>query len=99
MSTEDRDGKGPASLWAASGQYMGLGLTWAMATLLFLAVGWWLDTKLGTTPLLLIVGAFVGASAGFYYLYQNVVVEAREEQQAREEQKARKKQSEEKEES
>lgn len=99
MSTEDRGGEGPASLWAASGQYMGLGLTWAMATLLFLAVGWWLDTKLGTAPWLLIVGAFVGASAGFYYLYQNVVVEAREEQQAREEQKARKEQSEEKEES
>lgn len=99
MSTEDGGDEGPASLWAASGQYMGLGLTWAMATLLFLAVGWWLDTKLGTTPWLLIVGACVGASAGFYYLYQTVVVEAREEQQAREERKARKEQSEEKEES
>lgn len=99
MSTEDRGGEGPASLWAASGQYMGLGLTWAMATLLFLAVGWWLDTKLGTAPWLLIVGAFVGASAGFYYLYQNVVVEAREEQEAREERRARKEPREEKEES
>lgn len=75
MPTEDR---GPSSLWAASGQYMGLGLTWAMATLLFLALGWWLDTKLGTEPWLLIVGAFVGASAGFYYLYRHIVVEARE---------------------
>ncbi len=99
MSTEDRGGEGPASLWAASGQYMGLGLTWAMATLLFLAVGWWLDTKLGTAPWLLIVGAFLGASAGFYYLYQNVVVEAREEQEAREERRARKEPREEKEES
>lgn len=99
MSTEDRGGEGPASLWAASGQYMGLGLTWAMATLLFLAVGWWLDTKLGTAPWLLIVGAFVGASAGFYYLYQNVVVEAREEQEAREERRVRKEPREEKEES
>lgn len=80
MSTEEGGSRGPASLWAASGRYMGLGLTWALATLLFLAVGWWLDTRLGTEPWLLITGAFVGASAGFYYMYRHVVVEAREQE-------------------
>lgn len=85
MPNEDRGAGGPASLWAASGRYMGLGLTWAMATLLFLAVGWWLDTKLGTEPWLLIVGAFVGASAGFYYMYQHVVLEAREREEEKDE--------------
>lgn len=66
-----------AQLWAAAGQYMGLGLTWALSTLLFLLAGWWLDGKVGTTPLFMILGAFVGASAGFYSLYRHVVLDAR----------------------
>jgi len=57
---------------------MGLGLTWALSVLLFLGVGAWLDSKLGTGPLLLIVGAFVGAGAGFYSLYYHIVIEPRQ---------------------
>jgi F0F1-type ATP synthase assembly protein I len=57
---------------------MGLGLQWALSTLLFLLAGWWLDGKLGTTPVLLIVGAFVGGTAGFYSLYRHVVSESRQ---------------------
>ena len=66
------------SLWVASGRHMGHGLQLALSTLLFLLVGWWLDTKLGTAPLLLIVGAFVGGTAGFYSLYRHVTAEPRE---------------------
>jgi len=51
---------------------MGLGLTWALSTLLFLGIGWWGDGKLGTAPLLTIVGAFLGGGAGFYYLYREI---------------------------
>ena len=74
------DGKGsdPHEMLRASGQYMGLGMTWALAVLLFLGVGAWLDSKLGTSPLLLIVGAFVGGGAGFYSLYYHIVIEPRE---------------------
>jgi F0F1-type ATP synthase assembly protein I len=57
---------------------MGLGLTWALSVLLFLGVGAWLDSKLGTRPILLILGAFVGAGAGFYYLYYHIVIEPRQ---------------------
>ena len=54
---------------------MGYGLMLALSVLLFLGGGAWLDSKLGTSPLLLIVGAFVGAGAGFYSLYYHVVIE------------------------
>jgi F0F1-type ATP synthase assembly protein I len=57
---------------------MGLGLTWALSVLLFLGVGAWLDSRLGTRPILLIGGAFVGAGAGFYYLYYHIVIEPRQ---------------------
>lgn len=45
---------------------------------LFLWVGWKADHWLGITPLLTIVGAFVGAGAGFYSLYRHLIVESRD---------------------
>lgn len=70
---EKRPGEGEQSLWAAAGEHTGLGLTWALSVLFFLLGGWWIDERLGTTPLLMIVGAFVGAGAGFYSLYRSVM--------------------------
>lgn len=64
-------------------QYLGHGLTWAMSTGLFLVGGWFVDRWLGTMPLFLIVGAFVGAGAGFYSLYHHLVVEPRRAAEAR----------------
>jgi F0F1-type ATP synthase assembly protein I len=57
---------------------MGLGLSFALAVLLFLGAGAWVDSKLGTAPLLLILGAFIGAGAGFYSLYYHIVIEPRQ---------------------
>jgi ATP synthase protein I len=75
---EKHGGSDPRDLLRASGQYMGLGLTLALSVLLFLGVGAWLDSRLGTGPLLLILGAFVGAGAGFYSLYYHIVIEPRQ---------------------
>ena len=66
---------GPDTMWAATGQYLGYGLTWALSTLLFLWGGWQLDEWVGTVPLFTILGAFLGAGAGFYSLYYHVAVE------------------------
>ena len=74
----DRKGSDPQELIRASGQYMGYGLAWALSVLLFLAAGAWLDGKWGTSPVLTIVGAFVGAGAGFYSLYYHIVIEPRQ---------------------
>lgn len=63
----------------ASGQYMGYGLTLALSVLLFLGAGAWLDRKIGTSPWFLIIGAFVGAGAGFYSLYYHIVIEPRQD--------------------
>jgi len=74
----DHKGADPRDLIRASGQYMGYGLAWALSVLLFLGVGAWLDGKLGTSPWLLVIGAFVGAGAGFYSLYYHIVIEPRQ---------------------
>ncbi len=35
-------------------------------------LGWWLDGKAGTSPVLLILGVFLGFGAGIYTLYQEL---------------------------
>ena len=67
-----------SQLLTAVGQYTGYGLSWALSTLLFLLGGWWLDGKVGTAPLFMILGAFVGGGAGFYSLYRHIVVDPQE---------------------
>lgn len=56
-------------------RYLGLGLTMAASTALFLYLGSLVDRRLGTEPWLTLVGAFVGAAAGFYYMYRHLVIE------------------------
>lgn len=62
---------------AAAGQYAGLGLQFAMAVGLFTWLGWIADNRLGWTPVLTILGAFVGAGGGFYSMYRRLVLEPR----------------------
>lgn len=52
---------------------LSLGLTWALSTALFLYLGSLADGWLATRPVLTIVGAFIGAAAGFYYLYSQLL--------------------------
>ena len=53
-------------------RYLGYGLTWALSTLLFLWLGTQADRWLGTKPALTLIGAFVGAAAGFYYMIRGL---------------------------
>jgi F0F1-type ATP synthase assembly protein I len=65
----------PREIVRASSRHMGLGLAFALSILFFMGGGAWLDSKLGTTPFLMVVGAAVGAGAGFYSLYYHIVIE------------------------
>jgi len=76
MGTSQGPKRGAPQLVNAA-QFLGYGLTWAMSTGLFLVGGWLVDRWLGTMPLFLITGAFVGAGAGFYSLYYHMVIEPR----------------------
>ena len=81
--------KGPTGMQAA-GPYLGYGLTWALSTLLFLWLGSKADAWLGSEPWLTLIGAFTGASAGFYYMYRQLMADqerARKERSEREQEK------------
>jgi hypothetical protein len=60
---------------AQAAKYLGIGMTWALSTALFLYLGSRLDARLGTDPWLTLIGAFVGAVAGFWYMYYHLVIE------------------------
>ncbi|CAN5811968.1 hypothetical protein BH23GEM9_BH23GEM9_14850 [soil metagenome] len=68
---------GPDSTAQAS-KYVGTGLTMALSTGLFLFLGVRADRWLGTTPWLTLIGVFVGAVAGFWYMYYHLVIEPRD---------------------
>jgi F0F1-type ATP synthase assembly protein I len=54
---------------------MGLGLQFVIAILLCLYAGMWLDAKLKTAPWLMLIGALIGASAGFYSMFRVLMSE------------------------
>ncbi len=78
MTEDQKEADQRREMMRVSGQFMGHGLTWALAVLLFMGIGAWLDSKLGWTPILMVLGAFVGGGAGFYSLYYHIVIEPRE---------------------
>lgn len=59
---------------AEMARYLGVGLTWTLSTGLFLYAGSLVDARLGSAPWLTLIGAFVGAVAGFWYMYRTVVI-------------------------
>lgn len=72
----DEEGKppGPPAPLLALARFSGHGLTLAVSTGMFLFLGWWVDGKLGTTPVLTILGAMLGAAAGFYSLLRDLMI-------------------------
>ncbi|MBK8248471.1 MAG: AtpZ/AtpI family protein [Gemmatimonadetes bacterium] len=61
-------------------KYAGIGLQFAGSILLFLYAGQWVDARLGSGPIGLILGVFVGAGAAFFSMYRRLMADlAREE--------------------
>lgn len=56
----------------------GLGLQYVATLLLFLFGGRWLDGRLGTEPVLTLVGVFLGFVLGTLYIYRRLVIDPRE---------------------
>jgi F0F1-type ATP synthase assembly protein I len=54
------------------GSYAGAGLQFALSIVLFLLLGQWIDRKLGTSPVFVLAGVFVGGAGGFYSMYRRL---------------------------
>jgi len=69
---------GPGSHFAGQ-EVAGLGLTMALAIALFAIGGNWVDERLGTGPLFVLLGAFLGFGGGFYRMYAQLVLKDRKD--------------------
>jgi hypothetical protein len=65
--------------------FAGHGLQLAISIVALMYLGKWLDGKLGTSPLLLIVGVFAGAAMGIYNMYHALTAAQRDQKREREE--------------
>ena len=50
-----------------------IGLSLLVTTLLGVGIGYWADTQLGTIPIFVLVGFFVGAGAGALAIYRLIM--------------------------
>ena len=50
-----------------------IGLSLLVTTLLGVGIGYWADTRLGTIPIFVLVGFFVGAGAGALMIYRLIM--------------------------
>lgn len=74
-------------VWAELARHAHLGVQLAISTGLFLAAGWWIDGKAGTAPLLTILGALIGAAAGFYSMIQSLKAKPGRDAEGREDER------------
>ncbi len=59
--------------WMVVTTYTHLGFTLAASVLLGFFGGYWLDGKLGSKPILALIGAMSGAAGGFIYLIRSLI--------------------------
>ncbi len=64
---------------ATHSEMAGLGITLGLAMALFAWGGNWVDGRLGTSPLFVLLGVFGGFGAGFWSMYSRLVVRPRSE--------------------
>ena len=58
------------SRWAAALRLVGVGFFIGGSIVLGVLVGLWLDSRLNTEPILVIVGLILGVAVAFYGVYQ-----------------------------
>lgn len=68
---------------AGLGYYSSLSFQVAAAVGVGFALGWWLDRKMGTTPILAILGMLMGGVAGFVNVYRLAMAEIASQQRKR----------------
>ena len=74
----------PKHSWQQSirevGPYLDLGMRMALSLVVGVFGGLWLDRKIHTTPLFLIIGFFFGSIAGFWSIYRTIYIKNQKNQ-------------------
>ncbi|MBA3353291.1 MAG: AtpZ/AtpI family protein [Blastocatellia bacterium] len=68
----DPKSENPANQELNASSFAGVGLQFAVSIVLFLFLGQWIDRKLGSSPVFLLAGVFIGGGAAFYSMYRRL---------------------------
>ena len=71
MEDEKRSQRSPKQ-GLSGADFAGVGIQFALAIIVFLFAGQWLDNRLGTNGLFTIAGVFIGAGGAFYSMYRKI---------------------------
>jgi F0F1-type ATP synthase assembly protein I len=63
--------------------FAGVGIQFAVAILVFLFAGQWLDKRLGTNGLFTIAGVFIGGGGAFYSMYRKISAAQKQDDEER----------------
>lgn len=72
---QDRDERPSGQGYGVGYAIVGAGFQLAFSILFFLGLGWWADRRLGTRPVLMLVGLAIGLAAGMYAFLRRVKAE------------------------
>jgi hypothetical protein len=67
----------------AAGEVLGRAMNIAVSGFFFGFLGHWIGTKVGAADLLAVIGAFIGAAAGFYSLYAHVTARTKQDRKSK----------------
>jgi ATP synthase protein I len=73
MSIEQKSTEKITESFRNVGPYLGLGTQLAAAIILMFFLGRWLDDKLNSTPLMILICSFIGGFAGIYNFIRTVL--------------------------
>jgi ATP synthase protein I len=76
-------GPGAGDQGPGPGAYAGFGMQFVVALQLVLYLGQWLDRRLGTSPVFVLIGTFDGAGGSFYAMYRKLMAAQAREDEAR----------------
>ncbi len=79
----DRPPEGPAARGTGAGSgaaFAGLGLQFALAIVVFLYAGQWLDRRFGTNGILTVIGVLFGAGVAIFGVYRRLVADQRRDE-------------------
>jgi F0F1-type ATP synthase assembly protein I len=76
--TQPSPGKG-----LSGADFAGVGIQFALAIVVFLFAGQWLDKRLGTDGIFTIAGVFVGGGGAFYSMYRKITAAQKKDDEER----------------
>jgi len=76
--TQPSPGKG-----LSGADFAGVGIQFALAIVVFLFAGQWLDNRLGTDGIFTIAGVFVGGGGAFYSMYRKITAAQKKDDEER----------------